>query len=154
MAQWPGGGNERRADRPGPAGGFALAGERGGRRALPRPARRVKHQAAGHEATLTGAALAVVPDGGVLVAWAAPEGHANHLYTARLPGGDPARVRVNPHDLTVDSLHLPPRLAAGPGGEIYLAWSSAKPKPQGALFASDLRLSRSLDGGRTFAGHL
>ena len=38
-------------------------------------------------------------------------------------------------------------MAVGPGGGIYVSWSSSKPKPEGALFASDLRLSRSLDGG-------
>jgi hypothetical protein len=114
----------------------------------------LKHPASGHEAILTGAALAVAPDGGVLVAWAAPEGHVNHLYVARLSDGEPVRVRVNPPELAVGSLHQPPRLVVGPGGEIYLTWSSAKPKPEGVLFASDLRLSRSLDGGRTFTGHL
>jgi hypothetical protein len=114
----------------------------------------LKHPASGHEAILTGAALAVAPDGGVLVAWAAPEEHVNHLYVARLGDGEPVRLRVNPPELAVDSLHQSPRLAVGPGGEIYLTWSSAKPKPEGVLFASDLRLSRSLDGGRTFTGHL
>ena len=38
----------------------------------------------------------------------------------------------------------------GPGGEVYVTWSAPKPKPEGVLFASDLYLSRSLDGGRTF----
>ena len=61
---------------------------------------------------------------------------------------------MNPPELAVDSLHLPPRLAVAPTGEIYLSWSSAKPKPEGTLFASDLRLSRSLDGGKTFTGHV
>ena len=41
-----------------------------------------------------------------------------------------------------------------PAGQVYLSWSSAKAEPQGTLFASDLRLSRSLDGGKTFSGHL
>ena len=58
-------------------------------------------------------------------------------------------VRVNPAGLGVESLHHSPLLAVGPGGEIYLSWSSDRPKPDGVLFASDLRLSRSLDGGRT-----
>ena len=59
-------------------------------------------------------------------------------------------MRVSPEDLAVDSLHQAPGLAVGAGGEVYVSWSSAKPKPAGVLFASDLRLSRSLDGGRTF----
>ena len=59
-------------------------------------------------------------------------------------------VRVNPEALTVEALHHPPRLAVAAGGPVYVSWSSGKPKPEGTLFASDLRLSRSLDGGRTF----
>jgi len=59
-------------------------------------------------------------------------------------------VRVNPDGLFIDSLHQPPGLALGPDGEIYVSWSSRKPLPEGVLFASDLRLSRSLDGGQTF----
>jgi hypothetical protein len=56
--------------------------------------------------------------------------------------------------MAVDSLHQPPGIAVGPEGEIYLSWSSSKPKPEGVLFASDLRISRSLDGGQTFDSHL
>ena len=59
-------------------------------------------------------------------------------------------VRVNPPQASVDSLHQAPGLALGPGGEVYVTWSSSKPKPVGGLFASDLFLSRSLDGGRSF----
>jgi hypothetical protein len=51
--------------------------------------------------------------------------------------GPPARV--NPPEITVDGLHHPPRLAGGPGGPVYLSWSSTKPKPEGALFGSDPR---------------
>jgi hypothetical protein len=55
----------------------------------------------------------------------------------------------------VEALHHPPRLAITPGGgPMYVSWSSEKPKPEGTLFASDLRLSRSLDGGRTFEAPL
>jgi hypothetical protein len=107
-----------------------------------------RHPAVGHDAHVTGPAVAVLPDGATLVAWAAQTGHANHLYVVR--SGETTPVRINPEDLTVESLHHPPRLAVGPGGEIYVSWSSAKPRPPGTLFASDLRLSRSLDGGRTF----
>jgi hypothetical protein len=113
----------------------------------------LKHAAKGHEVHVSGPALAVAPDGVPLITWAAQEGHVNHLYVARM-GSERVAIRVNPPDLAVDALHHPPRLAVGPGGDVYLSWSSAKPKPEGALFASDLRLSRSEDGGRTFAGHL
>jgi hypothetical protein len=112
----------------------------------------IRHAAKGHEVHTSGPAVAVLPDGIALVAWAAQEGHGgNHLYVAR-PGEAP--VRVNGGDLTVDSLHHPPRIAAAPDGTLYVSWSSAKPKPEGTLFASDLRLSRSPDGGRTFDHHL
>jgi hypothetical protein len=71
---------------------------------------------------------------------------------ARDAGARP--VRVNSTDLTVEALHRSPLLEPGPGGEIYLPWSSDRPKPEGTLFASDLRLSRSLDGRRSFDTHL
>jgi hypothetical protein len=35
-----------------------------------------------------------------------------------------------------------------------VTWSASKPKPEGTLFASDLYLARSLDGGRTFEAPL
>jgi hypothetical protein len=114
----------------------------------------LQHKATSHDAPLSGVALVVTPDGTPVVAWAAPDGPINHLYVARFGKEAPTPTRVNPPDLTVEALHHPPRLALGPGGEIYLSWSSAKAKPEGTLFASDLRLSRSLDGGKSFTGHL
>jgi len=101
----------------------------------------------GHEVHVSAPAVAVLPRGGTVVAWVAQEGDANNVYVV-LPGSE--RVRLNPEGLSVDSLHQSPSLAVGPGGEIYVAWSSRKPVRVGGLFASDLRLSRSLDGGRTF----
>ncbi|MCS6925946.1 MAG: exo-alpha-sialidase [Candidatus Binatia bacterium] len=107
-----------------------------------------------HEVQISGAAVAVDGNGDAIIAWVRREGAHNTLYCAR-PGKEPTQAtRVNPHELPVDSLHQSPGLAIGPQGELYLSWSSAKPKPQGVLFASDLRLSRSLDGGRHFDTHL
>src|SRR5262249_61024093 len=94
------------------------------------------------------------PDGGALVTWGAEEKAANQIYVARFGTGETKPVRVNPDDLSMEALHHPPRLVLGPAGEIYLSWSSAKPIPEGALFASDLRLSRSVDGGKRFVAHL
>jgi hypothetical protein len=108
-----------------------------------------QHVSRGHEFHLSGAAVAPGPDGRPLIAWAAQEGHANHLYLLQLGAGG-AAVRVNPEPLTVEALHHPPRLAVVPGGPVYVSWSSEKTKPEGTLFASDLQLSRSLDGGRRF----
>jgi hypothetical protein len=63
-------------------------------------------------------------------------------------------VRVNPDGLAVEALHQPPRRVVAPGGPVYVSWSSEKAKPEGTLFASDLQLSRSLDGGRRFESPL
>ena len=106
-----------------------------------------------HEAHVSAPAVAVTRDGKTVIAWIAQQGHDNNLFVAQL-GSVPKPVRVNPDGLFPDSLHQPPGLALGPGGEIYLSWSSAKPVPEGGLFASDLRLSRSLDGGKTFENPL
>ena len=102
-----------------------------------------------HEAHVSAPAVAVTREGGVVVAWIAQQGHDNNLLVAQ-PGSAPKPVRVNPEGLFVESLHQPPGLALGPGDEVYVSWSSPKPIPDGGLFASDLRLSRSLDGGKTF----
>jgi hypothetical protein len=108
-----------------------------------------RHAARGHEIHVSGPAVATGADGMALVTWAAQEGHANHLYLLRVGDGS-APVRVNPEGLAVEALHHPPRVAVAPGGPVYVSWSSEKTKPEGTLFASDLRLSRSLDGGRRF----
>jgi hypothetical protein len=106
------------------------------------------HPGQGHELHLSSPAVAARPDGTIMLAWAAQQGHDNHLFLA-LPGSDVDPVRVN-RGKTVESLHQPPGVALGPAGEVYLSWSSPKPIPAGGFFASDLQLSRSLDGGRTF----
>jgi hypothetical protein len=84
-----------------------------------------------------------------MVAWITGSHGSNTVLLAR-PGEGGQPVRVNPPGTSVDSLHQAPGLAVGPGGEVYVTWSAAKPRPEGVLFASDLYLSRSLDGGRTF----
>jgi hypothetical protein len=117
------------------------------------PARlELTHPPRGHEAQLSAAAVGAAADGAPIIAWAAPDGADNVLYAARPGQMDP--VRVNPARTSVDSLHQAPGMATGPHGEIYLTWSSRRPVPVGGLFASDLRLSRSLDGGRTWDSHL
>jgi hypothetical protein len=118
------------------------------------PRLELNHPGKGHEIHLSGVAVAAAPDSGALVTWGAEEGQTNQIYVARLGGGEAKPVRVNPGDLSLEALHHPPRLAVASTGEVYLSWSSAKPKPEGTLFASDLRLSRSLDGGKSFTGHL
>jgi hypothetical protein len=118
------------------------------------PRRELTHPGKGHEVHASAPALAVTSDGTPLVTWATEEGQDKHVYVARLGDAAAKPVRVNPSTLGVESLHHSPLLAVGPRGEIYLSWSSDRPKPDGVLFASDLRLSRSLDGGHTWEGHL
>jgi hypothetical protein len=107
------------------------------------------HPAGGHEVQVSAPAVAAGADGAPVVAWIAGGHTGNALFVAR-PGDGGAPVRVNPAATSVDSAHQAPGLAVGRGGEIYVTWSASKPKPEGVLFASDLFLSRSLDGGRTF----
>lgn len=114
------------------------------------PARlELAHPVAGHDVHVSPPALAVGADGAPVVAWITGSHGSNTVLLAR-PGEGGQPVRVNPPGTSVDSLHQAPGLAVGPGGEVYVTWSAAKPRPEGVLFASDLYLSRSLDGGRTF----
>jgi hypothetical protein len=125
------------------------------RGATPVPPARLEltHPAGGHDVHVSASAVALGADGRPLVAWIASSPHANTVFAAR-PGDGGEPLRVSPAGTSVDSLHQAPGLAVGPGGEVYVTWSSSKPKPEGALFASDLFLARSLDGGRTFEAPL
>lgn len=116
----------------------------------PGPRIEITHPGKGHEVHLSTPAVAVGRDGQALVTWIAQAGHANNVYLARAGAGGAHPVRVNPDGLSAESMHQAPGIATGPGGEVYLSWSSEKPKPEGTLFASDLQLSRSLDGGQSF----
>jgi hypothetical protein len=121
----------------------------------PAPPRRVElaHPPGGHEVHVSAPALAVDTGGRPLVAWSTG-GHGGNTVVVARPGEDSPPVRVNPAGTSVDSLHQAPGLAVGPGGEVYVTWSATKPRPDGVLFASDLYLSRSLDGARTFQAPL
>jgi hypothetical protein len=116
----------------------------------PGPRVEITHPGRGHEVHLSAPAVAVGRDGQPLVAWIAQEGHHASVYVGRPGAPDGRPVRVNPDGLLAESLHQSPGIAVAPGGEVYVTWSSLKPRPTGVLFASDLQLSRSLDGARSF----
>ncbi len=86
------------------------------------------------------------------IAWFEKKGAAGDVKTVRVAqdGGEGSPVvRVNPEGGGPEALHQSPGLATGPENELYVTWSVPK-RTAGALFASDLRLARSTDGGRTF----
>jgi len=66
---------------------------------------------------------------------------------ARAGSAFSAPVRVNDRlgDATVRNEN-PPKVAGGPGNEIYVAWANERER-----FKGNIRFSRSLDGGKTFS---
>ncbi len=90
--------------------------------------------------------------GALHVAWFEKQGVSGTVNVLPIgPGGQPRSlpVQVNPDGAGPDALHQPPGLVTGPDREVYVTWSVPQ-KTAGALFASDLYLARSTDGGRTF----
>ena len=63
--------------------------------------------------------------------------------------GSPGRAR-QPGGVNGGTLTRPPAWRSGRAKRFYLSWASSKPKPAGTLFASDLYLSRSVNGGQSF----
>jgi hypothetical protein len=112
------------------------------------------HVADGSHPAISAPAVAVRPDDTPLLAWSAGHGEAGKggvsVWVAAPSDPRATPARVNPDDLAAESIHQAPGIASGPGGEVFVSWSSVKSKPEGVLFASDLRVSRSSDGGRTF----
>lgn len=90
--------------------------------------------------------------GAVHLAWFEKSGDVPTLKTVRISDGGKAIgeiVRVNPVGVEPDALHQAPGIATGAGNQLFMTWSSVK-KDSDAMFAADLRLARSTDGGRTF----
>ena len=93
------------------------------------------------------------PRGERFVAWIATQGGASNVYLARAEGATFGRgVRVNdragdaaPHE------QAPAQVAVGPEGNVYVVWQNNREIPGRRFPASDLRLARSTDGGRTFS---
>ena len=97
-------------------------------------------------------ALYFDPVGALQVAWFEKHKETRVLRTTRVTENGktiaPA-VQVNPSDAEPDALHQAPGLSVGSKGKVYITWATPKVAP-GAMFAADLVLARSLDGGATF----
>lgn len=94
--------------------------------------------------------------GAVYVAWVGvpdTDGRADVFLARSDDGGASYAAPVRVNDLPGDAAphaQAPAQVAVGPDGTVYVAWQN-NTKIEGRRFpASDLRLARSLDGGRTF----
>jgi hypothetical protein len=94
--------------------------------------------------------------GTVYVAWVgAPDaaGRADVFLARSDDGGQSYGAPVRVNDIPGDAAphaQAPAQVAVGPDGTVYVAWQN-NTKVEGRRFpASDLRLARSTDGGRTF----
>ncbi len=90
--------------------------------------------------------------GALHLAWFEKSGDEPTLKTVRISDSGKVIgeiVRVNPVGVAPDALHQAPGLATGADNQLFMTWSSSK-KDDDAMFAADLRLARSTDGGRTF----
>jgi hypothetical protein len=113
--------------------------------------REVVHPGALHEVHVSEPALAVAPDGSLALAWIRGDSEGRHVWLQRSAQGVPSEpARVDPAELSVASGHQAPGLAIAADGAIHVSWSSRRARAE-SPFASDLRLSTSRDGGRSFA---
>ncbi len=110
----------------------------------------IPHAGYGHEVHISPPSAAVDGEGNAYVAWSEAAHDSNNVYVVKPVTGEEKPVRVNPDGLSADSVHQSPGIATGPAGEVYVSWGSSKDKPEGVIFANDFRLSRSLDGGKSF----
>lgn len=100
-------------------------------------------------------AVAVDPGtGDLLLAWVAGDSSNWHVYFARSPDGGatwsaPARVTDRQHDVHPHGESSPRLVAAA--GVIALAWTNSVPAPGRKWPGSNIRFSRSTDGGRTWS---
>jgi hypothetical protein len=101
--------------------------------------------------------LAIDPaSGDLLLTWVGGDSTAWHLYFARSADQGTswsAPVRVTPDTGEVKPHgEASPRLVAGPGGRLAVVWVRDVPVATRKWPASAVRVSRSLDGGRSWLG--
>lgn len=90
--------------------------------------------------------------GSVHLAWLEKAGPVGAVKSVRIGKESKAvatPVQVNPEAFPPDAFHQAPGLATGTGNHVFVSWSTANQAP-GSLFASDLHVARSQDGGQTF----
>lgn len=109
--------------------------------------RQVAHSGVVHETHVSDPALAVLGDAPILAFLGGRDGRF-HVFVHPPDANEPARV--DPEDVVPAPAHQPPGLAVGPDGDVYVSWAARRPAAPGDPFASDLRLSRSTDGGHRF----
>ncbi len=125
--------------------------------------RQIPHADVAHDGHVSDPALALIGDVPIVAYLRGMTGRF-HVFVQRADGGDP--VRVDPDALVPAPAHQPPGLAVGPDGALHVSWGARRPQPAGDHAAqpagghaaqpagghavSDLRLSRSVDGGRHF----
>jgi hypothetical protein len=94
--------------------------------------------------------VAIGAGGVVLVAWVDGGGD---VRLARVESGEAVEV-VRANDIDGDAAaheQAPVQVATGPDGEVVVVWQNNREVPGRRFPASDLRLARSADGGRTFS---
>lgn len=88
------------------------------------------------------------------LAWFEKNGAANQVKLARMAatGQTAPAVLVNRDGQGAAAIHQAPGLAVGREGSVYVTWSAstASTNPAAGMFASELLLARSKDGGATF----
>lgn len=90
--------------------------------------------------------------GTAYVAWVGAQPDKADVYLARIEGGvagAPVRVNDIPGDAAPHE-QAPAQVAVAPNGDVLVLWQNNTPVEGRRFPASDLRLARSTDGGRSF----
>jgi len=92
--------------------------------------------------------------GDLLLSWVGGDSSGWHVYVARSTDrgaawSAPVRVTDREHDVHPHG-ESSPRLVAGPGGTLAVAWTNSVPAPGRRWPGSNIRFARSTDGGHTW----